>query len=56
MDGQTPEFRRGERVIVSFDNGFISGYDPETDRYQITSPRFYGGAWIEGKDVRKFEE
>lgn len=56
MGEKTAEFNRGERVIASFDNGIISGYEPETDRYQITSPRFYGGAWIDGKNVRKYEE
>lgn len=41
----------GTDVAITIPNARIAKYDPDTDRYFIHSPAFYGGAWIDARDV-----
>lgn len=42
----------GTDVTITIPNARVAKYDPDTDRYFVHSPAFYGGAWVDGRDVR----
>lgn len=44
----------GTDVTVKIPNARVAKYDPETDRYFVHSPAFYGGAWIDARNVTPF--
>lgn len=41
----------GTDVTVRIPNARVAKYDPATDRYFVHSPAFYGGAWVDARDV-----
>lgn len=41
----------GTDVTVEIPNARVAKYDPATDRYFVHSPAFYGGAWVDARDV-----
>ena len=41
----------GTDVAVEIPNARVARYDPDTNRYFVHSPAFYGGAWIDARDV-----
>lgn len=41
----------GTDVTVKIPNARVARYDPATDRYFVHSPAFYGGAWVDARDV-----
>lgn len=38
-------------VTVTIPNTRVAKHDPETDRYFVHSPAFYGGAWVDASNV-----
>lgn len=41
----------GTDVTVTIPNARVAKYDPETDRYFVHSPAFYGGAWVDAHNA-----
>ena len=41
----------GADVVVVIPNARVAKRDPETGRYFVHSPAFYGGAWIESHNI-----
>lgn len=41
----------GTDVTVKIPNARVTKYDPATDRYFVYFPAFYGGAWVDARDV-----
>lgn len=41
----------GTDVTITILNARVAKYDPVTDRYFVHSPAFYGGAWIDARNV-----
>ena len=47
---------QGTVVSITIPNAQVAKYDPDSDQYFVHAASFYGGAWIDARNVTKPDE